>query len=135
MSKPWDETGLQDFKSWLGVTHARDGLVYRGDADFEQLGPRGLLTVLEFKNAGETLGRGQLNWLRRRGRDERTEVRVVRELPAADIADPRRLVWVWDPMSPALADKWPLDRLAFWVNSRAYRSGREETENLPPVLF
>lgn len=135
MSKPWDETGLQDFKSWLGETHKRDGLVYRGDADFEQLGPRGLLTLLEFKNAGESLGRGQLNWLRRRGRDERTEVRVVKELVGTDPEDPQRLVSVWDPMSSVGAIETPLDKLAEWVNSRAYRSGQETPENLPPALF
>lgn len=127
MTKPWIGTGLSDYFSWLGETHKNDGLVYRGDADFEQLGPRGMLTLLEFKNAGEPIGRGQLNWLRRRARDERTEVRVVRELVGTDPKDPARQVTVWDPLTPWTAQRQvSLTEVVEFVNSRAYRSARPE---------
>lgn len=131
MTKPWTDTGLSDFQSWLGITHPNDGLIYRGDGDFEQLGPRGMLTLIEFKNAGEPLGRGQLNWLRRRGHDERTEVRVVREHIDPDKTDPHRIVFLWDPMRPEGWIECKLSDLAEWVNSRAYRSGSEHPTNLP----
>ncbi|QTF81965.1 hypothetical protein SEA_BABYYODA_31 [Microbacterium phage BabyYoda] len=117
--------GLDDFQSWLGTTVYGEGLIYRGDADFEQLGPRGTLTVIEFKKKHEKpVGRGQLAWLRTRARQDKTEVRVVREL-TEDYDDPDRLVWVWDPLRPvAEAQELTLSHLAAWVDSRAYRPAR-----------
>ena len=117
--------GLDDFQSWLGSTVYGEGLIYRGDADFEQLGPRGILTVIEFKKKHEKpVGRGQLAWLRVRARQDKTEVRVVREL-TEDYDDQDRLVWVWDPVRPvAEAQEMTLSHLAAWVDSRAYRPAR-----------
>lgn len=117
--------GLDDFQSWLGRTVYGEGLIYRGDADFEQLGPRGTLTVIEFKKKHEKpVGRGQLAWLRVRARQDKTEVRVVREL-TEDYDDPDRRVWVWDPLAPvAEAQEMTLSHLAAWVDSRAYRPAR-----------
>ena len=114
--------GLDDFQSWLGTTVYGEGLIYRGDADFEQLGPRGTLTVIEFKKKHEKpVGRGQLAWLRARARQDKTEVRVVREL-TEDYEDHNRMVWVWDPLRPvAEAQELSLSHLAAWVDSRAYR--------------
>lgn len=133
-SKPWANTGLGDFKSWLGDTHVNDGLVYRGDADFEQLGPRGLVTVLEFKNPGEPLGRGQRAWLKMRAKQPKTEVRIIRELIGADTEDPDREVVVANPLN-VYTQKMTLRELAEWVNSRAYRSGAELAGNHPTPLF
>jgi hypothetical protein len=123
VTKAWAQQGLDDFQSWLGATVYGEGLIYRGDADFEQLGPRGKLTVIEFKKLHEKpVGRGQLAWLRARGRQDRTEVRVVRET-TEDYSDPDRVVWVWDPMKPvATAQEMTLSHLAAWVDSRAYRT-------------
>ncbi|AXH47321.2 hypothetical protein SEA_EDEN_26 [Microbacterium phage Eden] len=120
--KPWTGEGLDDFTAWLGHTVYGEGLIYRGDADFEQLGPRGKFTVIEFKKKFEKpLGRGQLAWLRARGRQERTEVRVVREL-TEDYDDPDRLVWFWNPLEPSSqAQELTLSHVAAWVDSRAYR--------------
>jgi hypothetical protein len=117
--------GLDDFVSWLGHSVYGEGLIYRGDADFEQLGPRGKLTVIEFKKKHEkAVGRGQLAWLRTRARQDRTEVRVVREL-TEDYDDPDRRVWVWNPLRPvAEAQEMTLSHLAAWVDSRAYRPAR-----------
>ncbi|QED11449.1 hypothetical protein SEA_VITAS_26 [Microbacterium phage Vitas] len=120
--KPWTGQGLDDFTSWLGGTVYGEGLIYRGDADFEQLGPRGQITVVEFKKQGEKpVGRGQLAWLRARGRQDRTEVRVVREL-TTDYDDPDRLVWFWNPLEPVKeAQELTLSHVAAWIDSRAYR--------------
>lgn len=120
--KAWTGAGLDDFTSWLGETVYGEGLIYRGDADFEQLGPKGIFTVLEFKRAHERpLGRGQLAWLRARARQDKTEVRIVREL-SEDYADSDRLVWVWNPLDPIKsATEMTLSHLAAWVDSRAYR--------------
>lgn len=131
MAKPWIGTGLADHKSWLGTTHGNDGLAYRGDSDFEQLGPGGKITLLEFKNAGENMGLGQMNWLRRRARDPLTEVRVIREIVGTDPTNPDRPVMVWDPRVPGGSVLQPLSDVAAWVNSRAYRSGKELDTNLP----
>ena len=122
MTKAWAQQGLDDFQSWLGQTVYGEGLIYRGDADFEQLGPRGKLTVIEFKRKQEKpVGRGQLAWLRARARQDRTEVRVVREL-SEDYEDPDRLVWVWNPIEPTTkAQEMTLSHVAAWVDSRAYR--------------
>ncbi|UYL86815.1 hypothetical protein SEA_RONA_27 [Microbacterium phage Rona] len=122
MTKAWEGHGLDDFQSWLGASVYGEGLIYRGDADFEQLGPRGRLTVIEFKKKHEKpVGRGQLAWLRARARQDRTEVRVVREL-TEDYDDPDRRVWVWNPLEPvAQAQEVTLSHLAAWVDSRAYR--------------
>lgn len=133
MSKPWEGTGLSDFKSWLGTTHKKDGLVYRGDIDFAQLGPRGMLTLVEFKNAGEFLSNGQRAMLRRLAQDEKTEVRVLRESIGSDPTDPARVVLV-SRVTPAGIDAgvlMPLDEFAAWVDSRAYRSGAALSENRP----
>lgn len=123
--KSWAGQGLDDFQSWLGTTVYGEGLVYRGDADFEQLGPRGKLTVVEFKKQNEKpVSRGQLAWLRARARQDRTEVRVVREL-TEDYDDPDRLVWVWNPLEPtAAAQVMTLSHVAAWVDSRAYRPAK-----------
>lgn len=130
-NKPWAATGLGDFASWLGNTHPRDGLVYRGDVDFEQLGPRGMVTVLEFKKSGEMLGRGQLAFLRARARIPKTEVRVVREVYDNNL-DPERDVEVWDVTMPyATRAVMSLADLADWVNSRAYRSGNIPDSDRP----
>jgi hypothetical protein len=120
--KAWTGQGLDDFTSWLGHTVYGEGLIYRGDADFEQLGPRGKITLIEFKKLHEKpLGRGQLAWLRTRARQDRTAVRVVREL-TEDYDDPDRRVWVWNPLTPvAEAQEMTLSHLAAWVDSRAYR--------------
>lgn len=126
MSKPWANTGLSDFTSWLGETVPRQGLIYRGDADFEQLGPGGRVTVVEFKQAGEKpVGRGQLAWLRHRAKQPRTEVRVVREVDGTDPDDPAREVWVWNPLHSPRTDSsyWSLADFKKWVDSRAYRVG------------
>jgi len=125
LDKPWTGEGLDDFTSWLGHTVYNEGLVYRGDADFEQLGPRGLLTVIEFKKAKEKpVGRGQLAWLRVRARQEKTEVRIVREL-TDDYDNPDRRVWVWDPLKKSSeAQEMTLSHLAAWVDSRAYRPAK-----------
>lgn len=122
MTKAWAQQGLDDFQSWLGATVYGEGLIYRGDADFEQLGPRGKLTVIEFKKQHEKpVGRGQLAWLRVRARQEKTEVRIVREL-TEDYDNPDRPVWVWNPVEPASnAQEMTLSHLAAWVDSRAYR--------------
>ncbi|AVR57190.1 hypothetical protein SEA_SHARKBOY_28 [Microbacterium phage Sharkboy] len=122
MTKAWEGHGLDDFQSWLGASVYGEGLIYRGDADFEQLGPRGRLTVIEFKKKHEKpVGRGQLAWLRARARQDRTEVRVVREL-TEDYDDPDRRVWVWNPLEPvSQAQEVTLSHLAAWVDSRAYR--------------
>lgn len=122
MVKAWTGSGLDDFTSWLGTTVYGEGLIYRGDADFEQMGPRGLITVLEFKKEHERpLGRGQLAWLKYRARQDKTEVRVVREL-SDDYTNPDRLVWVWNPIEPIKsAQEMTLSHLAAWVDSRAYR--------------
>lgn len=122
MTKAWTGAGLDDFTSWLGPTVYGEGLIYRGDADFEQLGPRGKLTVIEFKRKQEKpVGRGQLAWLRARARQDRTEVRVVREL-TEDYDDPDRLVWVWNPIEPTTkAQEMTLSHVAAWIDSRAYR--------------
>lgn len=122
MTKAWAQQGLDDFQSWLGQTVYGEGLIYRGDADFEQLGPRGKLTVIEFKKKSEKpVGRGQLAWLRARARQDRTEVRVVREL-SEDYEDPDRLVWVWNPIEPTTkAQEMTLSHVAAWIDSRAYR--------------
>ncbi|QCG77291.1 hypothetical protein SEA_ALBRIGHT_29 [Microbacterium phage Albright] len=122
MTKAWAQQGLDDFQSWLGATVYGEGLIYRGDADFEQLGPRGKLTVIEFKKQHEKpVGRGQLAWLRVRARQEKTEVRIVREL-TEDYDNPDRPVWVWNPVEPAAnAQEMTLSHLAAWVDSRAYR--------------
>ena len=122
MTKAWTGAGLDDFTSWLGHTVYGEGLIYRGDADFEQLGPRGKLTVIEFKRKQEKpVGRGQLAWLRARARQDRTEVRVVREL-SEDYEDPDRLVWVWNPIEPTTkAQEMTLGHVAAWIDSRAYR--------------
>ena len=122
MTKAWTGAGLDDFTSWLGHTVYGEGLIYRGDADFEQLGPRGKLTVIEFKRKQEKpVGRGQLAWLRARARQDRTEVRVVREL-SEDYEDPDRLVWVWNPIEPTTkAQEMTLSHVAAWIDSRAYR--------------
>ncbi|QWY79853.1 hypothetical protein SEA_CROZENNI_30 [Microbacterium phage CroZenni] len=122
MTKAWAQQGLDDFQSWLGATVYGEGLIYRGDADFEQLGPRGKLTVIEFKKQHEKpVGRGQLAWLRVRARQEKTEVRIVREL-TEDYDNPDRPVWVGDPVEPAAnAQEMTLSHLAAWVDSRAYR--------------
>lgn len=122
MSKPWTGEGLDDYASWIGPTVFGEGLIYRGDSDFEQLGPRGMLTVLEFKKMNEKpVGRGQLAWLRARARQDRTEVRVVREL-TTDYDDLDRPVWVWNPIKPVdTAEVLNLSYLAAWVDSRAYR--------------
>lgn len=120
--KAWAQQGLDDFQSWLGQTVYGEGLIYRGDADFEQLGPRGKITLVEFKKKHEKpIGRGQLAWLRARARQDRTEVRVVREL-TEDYDDPDRLVWFWNPLEPvAKAQEVTLSHVAAWVDSRAYR--------------
>lgn len=120
--KAWTGAGLDDFTSWLGLTVYGEGLIYRGDADFEQMGPRGLITVLEFKKRAEKpVGRGQLAWLKARARQDKTEVRIVREM-TEDLDDPDRLVWVWNPLeSVKLAKTMTLTHLAAWVDSRAYR--------------
>ena len=125
MTKAWAQQGLDDFQSWLGHTVYGEGLIYRGDADFEQLGPRGKITLLEFKRLHEKpVGRGQLAWLRARARQDRTEVRVVREL-TEDYGDPDRLVWVWNPLEPvAAAQEMTLSHVAAWIDSRAYRPAR-----------
>ena len=122
MTKAWTGAGLDDFTSWLGHTVYGEGLIYRGDADFEQLGPRGKMTVIEFKRKQEKpVGRGQLAWLRARARQDRTEVRVVREL-SEDYEDPDRLVWVWNPIEPTTkAQEMTLSHVAAWIDSRAYR--------------
>lgn len=127
MSKPWEETGLSDFRSWLGDTEPRRGLVYRGDADFEQLGPGGWIVLLEFKRCGEGgVSRGQLNWLKHRAQQPRTAVAVVREL-SDDWDDPNRPVHVWG-ISPVHTLKGlrlggtTLDVVAEWVDSKAYRA-------------
>lgn len=130
-NKPWANTGLGDFNSWLGATHPRDGLIYRGDVDFEQLGPRGLTTILEFKKSGEHLGRGQLAFLRARARLPKTEVRIVREVYDNN-TDPARDVEVWDVTMPWATNAiMSLADLADWVNSRAYRSGSIPTSDRP----
>ncbi|QOP64263.1 hypothetical protein QDW16_gp41 [Microbacterium phage Quenya] len=128
MSKAWAQQGLDDFQSWLGQTVYGEGLIYRGDGDFEQLGPRGKITLIEFKKRTEKpVGRGQLAWLRARARQERTEVRVVREL-TEDYDDPDRRVWVWNPLEPvSQAQEMTLSHLAAWVDSRAYRPARPYT--------
>lgn len=120
--KPWTGQGLDDFTAWLGHTVYGEGLIYRGDADFEQLGPRGQITVVEFKKQNERpLGRGQLAWLRTRARQDKTEVRIVREL-TEDYDDPDRLVWVWNPLEPVKqAQEMTLSHVAAWIDSRAYR--------------
>jgi hypothetical protein len=120
--KPWAGQGLDDFTTWLGATVYGEGLVYRGDADFEQLGPRGQITVLEFKKSNEKpVGRGQLAWLRVRAKQPKTEVRIARDL-TDDFTNPDRLVWVWNPLEPSTAAKTvTLSHLAAWVDSRAYR--------------
>lgn len=120
--KAWAQQGLDDFQTWLGQTIYGAGLIYRGDADFEQLGPRGKITVVEFKKQGEkAVGRGQLTWLRTRARQDRTEVRIIREL-SEDYTDPHRYVWVWNPLeSAAKAQELPLSQVAEWIDSRAYR--------------
>lgn len=125
MTKAWAQQGLDDFQSWLGSTVYGEGLIYRGDADFEQLGPRGTLTVIEFKKKHEKpVGRGQLAWLRVRARQAKTEVRVVREL-TEDYDNQDRLVWVWNPLEPvAKAQSLTLSHLAAWVDSRAYRPAK-----------
>lgn len=125
--KPWTGSGLDDYTSWLGHSVFGEGLVYRGDADFEQLGPRGTLTVVEFKKQHERpVSRGQLAWLRERARQPKTKVRVVREL-SEDYEDPDRRVWVWDPLTPsASAKEMSLSHLAAWVDSRAYRPTKVE---------
>ena len=125
MTKAWAQQGLDDFQSWLGATVYGEGLIYRGDADFEQLGPRGKLTVIEFKKKHEKpVGRGQLAWLRARARQDKTEVRVVREL-TEDYDNQDRLVWVWNPLEPvAKAQSLALSYLAAWVDSRAYRPAK-----------
>ncbi|QDH92406.1 hypothetical protein SEA_CELAENA_27 [Microbacterium phage Celaena] len=122
MSKAWAQQGLDDFQSWLGQTVYGEGLIYRGDGDFEQLGPRGKITLIEFKKRTEKpVGRGQLAWLRTRARQERTEVRIVREL-TEDYDNPDRRVWVWNPLQPVSeAQEMTLSHLAAWVDSRAYR--------------
>jgi hypothetical protein len=126
--KPWADTGLGDFASWLGTTAYGEGLIYRGDADFEQLGPRGQLTVIEFKKKSErSVGRGQLAWLKARAHQDRTEVRVVRET-TEDYTDPDRLVWVWNPVEPSTSgEEVTLSHLAAWVDSRAYRPANPAT--------
>lgn len=113
--------GLDDFESWLGPTLYGEGLIYRGDADFEQLGPKGIITVIEFKKSREkAVGRGQLAWLRARARQPKTEVRVVRET-TEDYGDLERPVWVWNPINPVdTAQVVALNYLAAWVDSRAY---------------
>lgn len=133
MSKPWDGTGLSDFKSWLGATHQRDGLVYRGDVDFIQFGPRGMMTVLEFKNAGEFLSRGQRSMLQVLARNEGWEVRLVREMPGTSPDNPDRLVMVSAFTRAGLehGEPMPLSTFAKWVDSRAYRSGAALEENRP----
>ena len=125
MTKAWTGAGLDDFTSWLGTTVYGEGLIYRGDADFEQLGPRGKITVVEFKKRAEKpVGRGQLAWLRHRARQDRTEVRVVREL-TEDYDDPDRLVWVWNPLeATAKAQEMTLSHVAAWIDSRAYRPAK-----------
>lgn len=125
MTKAWTGSGLDDFTSWLGQTVYGEGLIYRGDADFEQLGPRGKITVMEFKKKSEKpVGRGQLAWLRARARQDRTEVRVVREL-TEDYDDPDRLVWVWNPLeSTTEAQEMTLSHVAAWIDSRAYRPAK-----------
>ncbi|WNO28742.1 hypothetical protein SEA_FLAMETHROWER_27 [Microbacterium phage FlameThrower] len=122
MSKAWAQQGLDDFQSWLGQTVYGEGLIYRGDGDFEQLGPRGKITLIEFKKRTEKpVSRGQLAWLRTRARQERTEVRIVREL-TEDYDNPDRRVWVWNPLQPvSAAQEMTLSHLAAWVDSRAYR--------------
>lgn len=121
--KPWTGSGLDDFTAWLGATAYGEGLIYRGDADFEQMGPRGIITLLEFKKDREkSVGRGQLAWLKARARQEKTEVRIVREL-TDDYEDQDRLVWVWNPIEPVKsAQRMTLSHLAAWVDSRAYRA-------------
>lgn len=125
--RPWANQGLDDFTSWLGQSVYGEGLIYRGDADFEQMGPRGLLTVIEFKKKNEkAVGRGQLAWLRARARQEKTEVRIVREL-TDDYEDNDRRVWVWNPLQPtSTAQEMTLTHLAAWVDSRAYRPAKPQ---------
>lgn len=122
MTKAWTGAGLDDFTSWLGTTVYNEGLIYRGDVDFEQMGPKGIITVMEFKKLHERpVGRGQLAWLKARSRQDKTEVRIVREM-TEDLDDPDRLVWVWDPAKPIKeAGEMTLSHLAAWVDSRAYR--------------
>lgn len=135
IDKPWTNTGLGDFTSWLGATRSREGLVYRGDADFEQLGPRGTFTVIELKQPYERLSRGQLAWLRARGRQDKTEVRVVQELPGYDSEDLDREVDVWNPLAPwATKHRLPVRDLATWVDSRAYRP-KVPSPTFPPPLY
>lgn len=132
MTKPWDQTGLSDFKSWLGETRRRRGLCYRGDADFEQLGPRGMLTVLEFKQAHEgPVSRGQLAWLRVRAKQPNTMAVVIRET-TDHYDDPDRLVSFWDVRASAPAPTLvPLSEVKAWVDSRAYRPDKIASEDLP----
>ena len=80
---------------------------------------------MEFKKKHEKpLGRGQLAWLRVRARQDKTEVRVVREL-TEDYDDPDRLVWFWNPLDPvAKAQELTLSHVAAWIDSRAYRPPR-----------
>lgn len=127
--KAWTGAGLDDFTAWLGTTVYNEGLIYRGDVDFEQLGPRGKLTVIEFKKRNEkSVGRGQLAWLRARARQDRTEVRVVREM-TDDYENPDRLVKVWNPLEPSSSmQEMTLSHVAAWVDSRAYR----ETPGISP---
>lgn len=134
--KAWTGTGLGDFVSWLGTTHRKDGLAYRGDIDFVQLGPKGALTIIELKNAGEYLGQGQRAMLKRMAQDDRTEVRVLREMPGTDPDDPDRLVLVSRVTRAGLEPAEPvsLRDFAAWVDSRAYRSGAALPENRPRPL-
>lgn len=117
----WEGSGLDDFKSWLGPTEPKRGLIYRGDADFEQLGPQGRFTVLEFKHANEApVGRGQLAWLRARAKQPRTEVRVIRGVEGTDPDDPAREVRVWNVLENFEVTQ-SLAMVQAWVDSRAYR--------------
>lgn len=120
MGKRWEGHGLEDFDSWW-QTEPRRGLVYRGDADMEIMNNRHDITVLEFKQAGENLSRAQHTWLKARAAQDKTEVRVVREIPGEDEDNDNRFVSVWNPIAP-WADRtvMPLQEFRAWVESRAY---------------
>jgi hypothetical protein len=81
------------------------------------------ITVLEFKQAGENLGRAQFMWLKTRARQPKTEVRVVRELPGEIPGDPDRYVVVWNPLETwQHRETMKLQDFRAWAESRAYRT-------------
>jgi hypothetical protein len=137
VTKPWEGTGLSDFRTWLGETRKREGLVYRGDGDFLQVGPyeRGvrLVTLLEFKNGTEWASRGQLTMLDYLARQPGWECRVVADrVPDPSNADPHREVHVRDPRR-GTSGVMRLDKLAAWVDSRAYRPSVDGEARAPEV--